>query len=82
MALAEQGCPAYCQFRECLVLRAHVIKYVIQDLCSILDDYTTIGPDDQDSNPKIFLLPIIRLIILCDSKEKKKRRNWTIFCFS
>ena len=31
------------------------IKHMKQDLCYTLDNHTTIGPDDQDSNPNFFL---------------------------
>ena len=35
------------------------------------DNYTTIGPSDQDSDLQIFLTLIISLNIYCDSQEEK-----------
>ena len=36
------------------VQRAHELKDHIEDICYYLDNYTTIGPSDQDSNLQNF----------------------------
>ena len=47
--------------------RAHVIKSISSNafvLTHISDNHTTIGPDDQDSNPQNFLILVTLLNIL------------------
>ena len=52
--LHAQSGPSIVSLDKCLVHDAHVLKDHIEDICYYLDNYTTIGPSDQDSNLQNF----------------------------
>ena len=54
-------------------------RYTIIIAC---DNFTTIGPDDQDFEPTNFLLTYTYLNKLCDSKEEKNEEIGQYFIFS
>ena len=51
------------------------------EIILLLDNHTTIGPDDQDTNPQFFLISIILFNKLWHSEDRKNEEIGQYFIF-